>query len=598
MEESKIQSKYFVNSKTSIIQDSLSGQCLTNENIVYYPEYNFIYDKSILETKQVRLICGGGSGHEPAHGGFVLEGMLTCAVCGDIFSSPSCANIIKAIEEIYSDSGVIIIVKNYQGDIINFSLACELFKSQNKKVEMIIVDDDISLTNQNEIKDDNSKLFNKRRGLCGTVLLYKILGSLAKNYYLFEEILEFAKNIIPSLYTCGVSLTTCIPPFTNVDKNDIMKISEYELGLGIHGEKGKERFEFKSTDEIIQNIFDNCFAKNILEKTYKEMNDVVIVLSNLGSLTPIEMNIIIKSLFDYLYNENREKKFNIHKIIYGNIMTSLDMKGFSITIFNLNQNEFLEKYKDKILLCVEEPLNRECGWNIIKNPKDIYTNKIKENLKFEKKVEKKVYNDENSKSFIYNLLKDLFTYLQTKREELNDLDKKVADGDIGTGVYNSMAKILSNLQYLDLEEDFKNSIKRIGEDIGASFGGTSGPLYMSFLLRASDFLEKKFSDNNIKNYINALKYGTEMIMKVGKAEKGDRTMLDFLINICELFEKVDNINDLKKVFSENNKKLLEDVKLLKCKRGRSSYLDGKEIGFDEPGCVLVNIWLEYILNKL
>ena len=161
-----------------------------------------------------------------------------------------------------------------------------------------------------------------------------------------------------------------------------------------------------------------------------------------------------------------------------------------------------------------------------------------------------------------------------------------------------MAKILSNLQYLDLEEDFKNSIKRIGEDIGASFGGTSGPLYMSFLLRASDFLEKKFNDNNIKNYINALKYGTEMIMKVGKAEKGDRTMLDFLINICELFEKVDNINDLKKVFNENNKKLLEDVKLLKCKRGRSSYLDGKEIGFDEPGCVLVNIWLEYILNKL
>ena len=249
--------------------------------------------------------------------------MLTCAVCGDIFSSPSCANIIKAIEEIYSDSGVIIIVKNYQKNIINFSLACELFKSQNKKVEMIIVDDDISLTNQNEIKDDNSKLFNKRRGLCGTVLLYKILGSLAKNYYLFEEILEFAKNIIPSLYTCGVSLTTCIPPFTNVDKNDIMKISEYELGLGIHGEKGKERFEFKSTDEIIQNIFDNCFAKNILEKTYKEMNDVVIVVSNLGSLTPIEMNIIIKSLFYYLYNENREKKFNIHKIIYGNIMTSL-----------------------------------------------------------------------------------------------------------------------------------------------------------------------------------------------------------------------------------------------------------------------------------
>ena len=184
----------------------------------------------------------------------------------------------------------------------------------------------------------------------------------------------------------------------------------------------------------------------------------------------------------------------------------------------------------------------------------------------------------------------------TKRDYLNELDKKVGDGDIGTGLYNSATKVLSNLKFLDLDNDFKNSIKKIGEDIGAGFGGTSGPLYMSFLLRASDYLENKFSDNKISNYINALKFGTEMIAKVGKAEKGDRTMLDYLINMNELFEKVDNIDDLKKVFNENKQKLLDEVKELKCKKGRSSYLDGKEIGFDEPGCVLVNIWLDYILN--
>ena len=131
---------------------------------------------------------------------------------------------------------------------------------------MIIVDD-ISLINQNENKEeDKDFIFNKRRWLCGTVLLYKILGIFVKNYYLFEEILEFAKNIIPSLYTCRVSLTTYILPFTNVDKKDIMKISEYEIGLGIHREKGKERLEFRSTDEIIKNIFENCFSKNISKK--------------------------------------------------------------------------------------------------------------------------------------------------------------------------------------------------------------------------------------------------------------------------------------------------------------------------------------------
>ena len=596
MDENKLYSKYFINSKDSIIRDSLTGQCLTNENIVFYPEYNFLYDKSILETNQVRLVCGGGSGHEPAHSGYVLEGMLTCAICGDIFSSPSCANIIKAINEIYSDSGVIIIIKNYTGDIINFSLACEIFKTQNKKVELIIVDDDISLINQNTKNDENNILFNKRRGLCGTVLLYKILGSLAKNYYSFEEILNFAKNIIPALYTCGVSLTTCIPPFTNVDKNDAMKLSEYEIGLGIHGEKGKERHEFKTIDEIIKNIFENYFSKNILKETYEKMEDIVIVINNLGSATQIEINIIIKSLFDYLYNESNEKKFNIRKIIYGNIMTSLDMKGFSITLFNLNQNSFLEKNKDRILLCIEEPLKRECGWNVIKNPKDIYNNKLKINIKFDKKEEKKLYNDENSESFIFKLLKELFEYLLTKRDYLNELDKKVGDGDIGTGLYNSMIKVLSNLPYLDLDNNFKNSIKEIGKDIGTAFGGTSGPLYMSFLLRASDFLEDKFNENKISNYLKAMKYGTEMISKVGKAKKGDRTMLDFLMNINELFEGIDNFEDLKNIFNENKDKFLDEIKLLKSKTGRSSYFDGKEIGLDEPGCVLVKIWLDYLFN--
>ena len=182
--------------------------------------------------------------------------------------------------------------------------------------------------------------------------------------------------------------------------------------------------------------------------------------------------------------------------------------------------------------------------------------------------------------------------------EVNNLDKKVGDGDIGTGLFNAMTKVIPNLQYLDLDEDFINSIKKIGEDIGAGYGGTSGPLYMSFLLRASDFLEKKFSDNKIKNYINAFKYGTEMISKVGKAQKGDRTMLDYLIPMSELFEKVDNIGDLKKVFNDNKDKLLNEVKQLKSKRGRASYYDGKEVGLDEPGCVLVNMWLEYILSKL
>ena len=607
VEEETIISKYFVNlknltskenekilSQKDIITECLIGQILSNSNLIYYPENNFIYDKSQLPLNTVKLICGGGSGHEPAHAGFVSPGMLTCAVCGDIFSSPSCANIIKAIEKTYTENGTILIVKNYTGDVINFSMACELFKSQGKKVEMLIVDDDISLTNLNETTEND---FNKRRGLSGTVLLYKILGNLSFQGYNFDELILFGKNIIKSLYTIGVSLTTCIPPFSKINKKELMNDNEFELGLGIHGEKGKERIKYNSVDDVIEKIF-NCFENNINKEIYNEMKDVVIVINNLGSLTDIEMNIIIKCLFEYLFDKNNnKKKFNVVRIVFGKLMTSLDMKGFSITIFNLNENDFIKNNTNKILFSIDSKINSE-NWNVIQNPSMNYINNIKNNIIIESKPEKKIFSEENKNNKTFNVINELFNFLLTKKEELNTLDKKVGDGDIGTGMFNAISKSLLNLKYLDFNNDLKNCYKQIADDIGAGFGGTSGPLYMSFILCGLQSIENKESENNIKNYLNALKEGSKMIMKVGKAKVGDRTMIDYLVPMSEMLEKCENIDDLKKVFNDNRLKLLEDIKKLKSKRGRSSYLNGQEVGLDEPGCVLCDFWIKFVIDKL
>ena len=607
VEEDPIISKYFVNlknlaikenekilSQKDIITECLIGQILSNSNLIYYPENNFIYDKSQLPLNTVKLICGGGSGHEPAHAGFVSPGMLTCAVCGDIFSSPSCANIIKAIEKTYTENGTILIVKNYTGDVINFSMACELFKSQGKKVEMLIVDDDISLTNLNETTEND---FNKRRGLSGTVLLYKILGNLSFQGYNFDELILFGKNIIKSLYTIGVSLTTCIPPFSKINKKELMNENEFELGLGIHGEKGKERIKYNSVDDVIEKIF-NCFENNIKKEIYNEMKDVVIVINNLGSLTDIEMNIIIKCLFEYLFDSNNnKKKFNVVRIVFGKLMTSLDMKGFSITIFNLNENDFIKNNTNKILFSIDSKINSE-NWNVIQNPSMNYINNVKNNIIIESKPEKKIFSEENKNNKTFNVINELFNFLLTKKEELNTLDKKVGDGDIGTGMFNAISKSLLNLKYLDFNNDLKNCYKQIADDIGAGFGGTSGPLYMSFILCGLQSIENKESENNIKNYLNALKEGSKMIMKVGKAKVGDRTMIDYLVPMSEMLEKCENIDDLKKVFNDNRLKLLEDIKKLKSKRGRSSYLNGQEVGLDEPGCVLCDFWIKFVIDKL
>jgi dihydroxyacetone kinase len=457
---------------------------------------------------------------------------------------------------------------------------------------MIIVDDDISLVNLNE--KINEDCFNRRRGLCGTVLLYKILGDLANKGFTFEEILTYGKNIVKSLYTVGVSLTTCIPPFSHINSNELMNFDEFELGLGIHGEKGKERLKYNSVNDVIKIIFDKCFNTNINKESFDKMKDVVFVVNNLGSLTQIEMNIIIKSLYDYIYNL-KDKKYNVHRIIYGNIMTSLDMRAFSITIMNLNENDFTDLNKNKILYSIDSKVHRTCIWNIIKNPNEQYNKVLKNQILFDKKPEIK---EQNLNNKTYLLIKNLFTFLQSKQEELNTLDKKVGDGDIGTGMYNAIGKSLENLKYYDFENDFKNSIKNIGEDIGAGFGGTSGPLYMSFLIRASDFLENKFENNKIENYLNGLFNGSEMISRVGKAKVGDRTMLDYLIPMSKLLLNCKSFDEVKKVFNENRNKLLEDVKKLQSKRGRSSYLDGQEVGFDEPGCVLCDLWMSYLIEEL
>lgn len=564
------QSKYFVNSQSSIITDSLTGQCLVNENILYYPQYNFIINKQHLSNpNKVRLVCGGGSGHEPAHSGYVCNNMLTCAVCGDIFSSPSCANIIKAIEKIYCDAGVIIIVKNYTGDVINFSLACELFKSQNKKVEMIIVDDDISLQNLNTCDNTNQQqTFNKRRGLCGTVLLYKVLGYLSTQGKTFEDILTAAKAIIPSLYTVGVSLTTCIPPFTSITSDDVIPQNEYELGLGIHGEKGKERHTYTTVNDVIQAMFTECFEKNICKDVYANMKNVVIIVNNLGALTSIEMNIIIKAVFDYGIN-----KFNILRIIHGNLMTSLDMKGFSLTLCNLNQINNIDIH-ELMLKGIDDPIieTPSLYWSVIKDPKCVYENVIQkrnESVVYDDIVNKNEVDIKEDTSLTRKILNEMFVYLKTKVDYLNSLDKKVGDGDIGTGVLNAILKAEGSMKYLNFKSDLNNSLKQIAEDIGSGFGGTSGPLYMSFLLRGSDFIKSIESDNSVNDFMTALNEGAKMIMKVGKANVGDRTMVDYLIPLSEaMLNNVNTIEDVKEVFNKKRIELLETVKNLKSKRGR------------------------------
>jgi triose/dihydroxyacetone kinase / FAD-AMP lyase (cyclizing) len=643
--------KYFLSKNEDVLNESLKGLCMLNKNLLYFEDYNIIVDKCQLDDTNIKIISGGGSGHEPAHAGYVAKGFLSAAVCGDIFSSPSYKNVLKAIEILTNPNGFLLVVKNYTGDIINFKLAMELARQKEIKIEMLIVDDDIAFTNLNE-KNLNSTLqsqssetpstFNKKRGLCGTVLLYKILGDLIQQGKDLNFLKQIGQSIINSTFTLGVSLTTPMTPFSNIEEGDLkfnLSPNLCEVGLGIHGEKGKERMEMHNLNEIINHIFKNYFEKNSsLEKIFKALNhekdtkdkeqnedkliknEVCLIVNNLGSLTDIEMNVITYSIINYI--EFNYENIKISKIIHGRIMTSLDMKGFSLTIFSLDLEDNIKNNKDLILTSInlnQNFLNQDSSknieWKVIDYTgrsnfnKRIVSEKSKNKLQTNLNLNPEKNSQTNQHpSKVKEIIEKLCHYLIDKCDYLNELDKIVGDGDLGIGVEKTMKELLSNLNTMDFYQNLKSSMKELGEIIASSFGGTSGPLYASFLLKGSDCLSEEEKENKINNWIEALIQGTEMIAKIGGAKLNDRTMLDYLIPLGQIFnEKLSeskknhsqiSIQDFKKLYDNNNEKLLYNVKNMKAKRGRSSYLQGKEVGHDEPGCVLVSLWVGFIINYL
>jgi len=601
--------KFFINKKENIIHESLIGNLYQNKDILFYSDSNILIDKSQLDTEKVRLICGGGSGHEPSHSGFVMEGMLTAAVCGDIYSSPSYKNIQRAIDLVYSPKGLIILVKNYGGDIINFSLAIELSKAQGKKVEILIVDDDISLSNLNKCQMEDSENeksnFSQRRGLCGIVYLYKILGSMCKDNFSFEEILQVGKNIIPSLYTLGVSLTSSVTPFScKEDMINEISYSECEIGLGIHGEKGKERIKYKTIEELIKYCFINVFEVNmkkeffdnfISDKRVNELKNINIIINNLGSCTDIEMNIIFYSLKKFI-DKHYQGKMNVLRYFCGKFMTSLDMRGFSITLCDMDYNEFMKVNKDKILYHIDTKAKNNIFSSI-----DFTQNNFDNRIIAEENLIKNTF--ENKNSILKNLLYSLCHSLINQCDYLNHLDKEVADGDLGIGIEKGCSIILTNINFLNFEENLKTSFKKIGDFIATNCGGTSGPLIASFLIRGSDFLYEREDLNTKENWISFFNEGTRMMQNLGKAKLNDKTMLDILIPINDLLLEFKinnkenfNIKDLVKTINSSLDQLLENIKKLKSKKGRSSYQGGKEVGKDDPGCILVSIIIRFVIN--
>ena len=321
--------KKMINKPENIVTEMIGGM------LKAFPDYlEQVGDLPVVKRKnkkegKVALISGGGSGHEPSHAGFVGYGMLDAAVAGEVFTSPSADKVYEAIKAVDSGNGVLLIIKNYSGDVMNFEMAAEMAGMEGINVKKIIVNDDIAV--------ENSTYTVGRRGIAGTVLVHKMVGAAAEKGYSLDDLEVLGNKVISRTKTMGMSLKPCMVPTTGKLSFELPE-DEVEIGLGIHGEPGTHREKMQDANTHVDYLLD----KILKESDLSENDEVAVLVNGLGETTLIELYIINNRISEVLANKN----IKVYDTIVGNYMTSLDMGGFSITLVKLD-DEMKELLKAK-----------------------------------------------------------------------------------------------------------------------------------------------------------------------------------------------------------------------------------------------------------
>lgn len=317
--------KKLINDPEQVVQEMFSGFVAAHPQYVrQVPNTSVIVRVDAPVQGKVGLVSGGGSGHEPSHGGFVGKGMLDGAVAGEVFTSPTPDQVFEAIKAVDSGKGVLLIIKNYTGDVMNFEMAAELAESEGIKVAKVIVNDDVAV--------EDSTYTTGRRGIAGTVLVHKIAGAMAEKGASLEEVEQVANKVIQNVRSMGMALTPCTVPSAGKPGFSIGE-NEMEIGMGIHGEPGIERTEILTANEVAEILLSKVLEDLKLEESSK----VAVMVNGLGSTPLMELYIMNNKVSQMLKGQNIE----IYQTFVGEFMTSIEMAGCSISVLKLD-DELIE----------------------------------------------------------------------------------------------------------------------------------------------------------------------------------------------------------------------------------------------------------------
>lgn len=555
-----------MNNSENIVREMLEGfvaihpnqSILANENII-------ICNKALQNKNNVAVISGGGSGHEPAHAGYVGKGMLHSAVAGDVFTSPSVDAVLTAIRIVAGSKGVLLIVKNYMGDKLNFGLAAEMARAEQIPVEMVIVADDVALRSVADAKYS--------RGIAGTVLVHKIAGAIADSGVELGIVKKAAQDAANNIATMGVALSSCTLPSLQKPIFDLPP-GEIELGLGIHGEKGSKRITQVDANSLVETLLENILQHlNIMSN-----ENVALLVNGLGGATLMELSIITRYALLFLQRKN----IKVKRAWSGNYMTALEMHGFSLSLLRLDDSRL--KYLDYPTLAPawvsDGIIPSKISIQEISTPKNNDLSKLSQQVS----------------PVLKKITLSIADALEKAEPMLTELDSACGDGDLGLSMLRG-AKAIRELP----ENAWINEVtllQGMGEALRKSISGSSGPLYAAGLCRAANFLsqQKKITKESLAEAFLA---AVNAISELGGAKLHDRTMLDALYPSAECFKNGINqglsLSDaLHKSIQAAEKGANETTKMLP-KLGRASYLGERALGFQDAGAAAVVVWLKALL---
>lgn len=536
-------SRFFFNDRKQLVNDAIEGLVISapHGNLVRLdidPAIRIVA-RADWDKSRVAVISGGGSGHEPAHAGFVGKGMLTAAVCGDVFASPSVDAVLNAIVAVTGDRGCLLIVKNYTGDRLNFGLAAEKAKRYGLKVEMVIVADDIALP-------DNKQ----PRGIAGTALVHKIAGYAAEHGKSLSEVRDIARQACDSVYSLGLAMETCNLPGRDSEEEGRIQRGKVELGLGIHGEPGASIVDTHNSKALIETLVQPL-------KAAVGDDRVAVLINNLGGVSALEMALLTKELA-----HSALKDQIAYLIGPAPLVSSLDMKGFSLSLLRLNG-----VFEQAICADVQT-----VGWQ---KPVPFAPMKTQPHSAVYTGLESEPSENPQVKALVSSAAQTLIGL----EHRLNALDAKVGDGDTGSTFAEGAREIVRLLESNALPlNNTAQLLQLVGERLATVMGGSSGVLMSIFFTAAGQAV------HNGTALSDALLLGLKQMKHYGGADLGDRTLIDALQPALEALR--DSGLDAAVAAAKNG--AASTATMQKAGAGRSSYVNRENLdGVSDPGAVAI-----------